>query len=155
MLTNAVQTHVFVSCSAQIVVPLVNFQAVLDSSVFRYYKTNDNVVFKEVMTNDGGGYDPVTGFFTTPVTVVYIFTVHYCPFDYSEAGFEIVQEGRPLRRSAHKSESKFKLFANMQVVANVEKGARVWMRATYKSCIKMDAIGSNSFVGLLIHAIEN
>ncbi len=58
------------------------------------------------MANDGGGYDPNTGKFTAPVAGMYIFTVQYCPFDDSFAGFGIVQEGKPLQRSAHKSWDK-------------------------------------------------
>ncbi|KAH3804688.1 multimerin-1-like [Dreissena polymorpha] len=139
---------------AQRVVPLVNFQAVLHEG--NPQPSNNNVVFKNVMANDGRGYDPKTGKFTAPVAGVYIFTVQYCPYDYSEAGFEIVQEEESLQRSSHVSWGRSTVCVNMQVVAKVEQGAKVWVRATARnSTILQEKFRWNTFAGLLIHAIEN
>ncbi|XP_052217378.1 uncharacterized protein LOC127835106 isoform X2 [Dreissena polymorpha] len=135
--------------------PLINFQAVLDLSDDSHFSTNDAFEFKNVLANAGGGYNPATGLFTAPVAGVYIFTVQHCPYYHGDAGFEIVQEGKALKRSIHKSWGEFTICVNMQIVSKVAEGDRVWVRSTYYDSIKYpDDIRWHSFSGLLIHSME-
>ena len=69
------------------------------------YNTNQDVVFRTVIVNEGGGYDSNSGRFTASVAGVYMFTVQYCSSASNWAIPEIVHEGRSLQRSGHRNAS--------------------------------------------------
>ncbi|KAH3815754.1 hypothetical protein DPMN_144285 [Dreissena polymorpha] len=117
------------------------------------YTANQDMVFKTVLTNEGGGYDSNTGRFTASVAGVFMFTVQYCSYTSKWAFPEIVHEGRPLQRSGH-FETAEAVCASMQAFAKVAIRDKVWVRAcsAYStSDIYSEEIRRwNSFAGLLI-----
>ncbi|XP_060551111.1 heavy metal-binding protein HIP-like [Ruditapes philippinarum] len=56
--------------------PKIAFNAYTRSG--RNYDNVQTIVFPDVLLNEGGGYDKITGMFTAPVTGLYYFSVHIC-----------------------------------------------------------------------------
>ena len=111
--------------------PLVMFHARHLYGLHTYY-TNQDVVFKTVLVNEGGGYDSNSGRFTASVAGVYMFTVQYCSSYANWAWPEIVHEGRSLQRSGH-NDANHHVCTSMQAFAKVVKGDKVWVRNTASS----------------------
>ncbi|KAH3693305.1 uncharacterized protein LOC127863110 [Dreissena polymorpha] len=130
--------------------PLVMFHARhLDGQ--HTYNANQDVVFKTVLVNEGGGYDSNSGRFTASVAGVYMFTVQYCSYSSNWAIPEIVHEGRSLQRSGH-NDANYHVCTSMQAFAKVVKGDKVWVRSTYSSSkiYTDESLRWSSFAGLLI-----
>ncbi|KAH3693312.1 complement C1q tumor necrosis factor-related protein 5-like [Dreissena polymorpha] len=133
--------------------PLVMFHARhLDGQYT--YAANQDVVFKTVLANEGGGYDPNTGHFKASVAGVYMFTVQYCPFTKKYGCFGIVHDGKPLQRSFH-YETDSAVCVSMQAFAKVAKGDRVWVRGSYVTSEIYSYEGErwSGFAGLLIRVL--
>ncbi|XP_045183637.2 complement C1q tumor necrosis factor-related protein 6-like [Mercenaria mercenaria] len=56
--------------------PVIAFNAY--TNVSGKYPMGQVVIFPEVLLNEGGGYNSMTGHFTAPVAGLYLFTAHVC-----------------------------------------------------------------------------
>ena len=57
------------------------------------------LVFQNIITNEGSGYDKSTGIFTAPVDGVYYFTVHVCAANSKYSPIGIVLDGTFIAKS--------------------------------------------------------
>ncbi|KAH3815731.1 hypothetical protein DPMN_144262 [Dreissena polymorpha] len=115
------------------------------------YTANQDVVFKTVLANEGGGYDPNTGRFTSSVAGVYMFTVQYCPTSRKYASLDIVHDGKSLQRSFHYEVDEV-VCVGMQAFAKVAIGGKVWVRGVHvtSDIYSYESYRWSSFAGLLI-----
>ncbi|KAH3805318.1 uncharacterized protein LOC127835478 [Dreissena polymorpha] len=133
------------------VVPVVMFYARLQPSGSFTYTKHQAVVFKTVLVNVSGGYDPDTGQFTASVAGVYMFTVQYCTISGKTSYFEIVHDGKSVQRSQH-GHANYYGCVTMQAFAMVAMGEKVWVRSTLpdNGVYQDDVNYWNSFAGMLI-----
>ncbi|KAH3693318.1 uncharacterized protein LOC127863122 [Dreissena polymorpha] len=133
------------------IVPVVLFHARLNVGDISYNE-NDRIPYRDVVVNEGGGYDQYTGIFTASVGGVYMFTVQSCNAKNKWASFEIVHGGRPLQRS-NIWDKENRICSSMQSFAKVAIGEKIWVRSTWDNIVVYSDTKYfwNTFSGLLIH----
>ncbi|XP_052817231.1 uncharacterized protein LOC128243475 [Mya arenaria] len=63
--------------------------------------TGDTIVFSDIQTNEGLGYDDVTGKFTAPVSGLYMFFIHVCVYNNVYVNLQLVKEANVLIGSSY------------------------------------------------------
>lgn len=137
--------------SASSIAPMVNFHVreVEDKSP----STNQIIVYTIVLTNDGGGYNPLTGIFTVPVAGLYMLSAHVCPHSGQTFHFAIVKDGADLLRGAAAEDGAYYCSSSV-TFAYLQVDEMVWVKCTSGSntnVLYSDANRWNSFSGVLIH----
>ncbi|XP_052279367.1 uncharacterized protein LOC127877482 isoform X2 [Dreissena polymorpha] len=130
-------------------VPVVMFSARNLSNTSLH--SNESAIYIHIETNDGGGYNNVTGKFTAPVSGLYTFTVQYCVKARTVGNLELVQNGNPLQRGEIVG-AEYAQCASLQALSKVPKGDRVWVRCTNDSeFYQDDPYRWATFSGALVH----
>ena len=116
-------------------------------------QTKEVLVFQNIITNEGSGYDKSTGIFTAPVGGVYYFTVHVCAAykKYSTVG--IVLDGTFIAKSIQFDNDSYAC-GSVDAIVTMTSGKQVWVTTTAASTsyvLNGDNIHSmNTFSGVLI-----
>jgi hypothetical protein len=116
-------------------------------------ESNEVIVFKSIITNEGSGYDTSTGIFTAPVAGLYQFAVHLCtPIShYTYVG--IVHAGNVIVKDYTHGVGNNALCSSVGGAVRVESGEQIWVQAlSYGSDrgLKDDTHRMNTFFGILI-----
>ena len=106
------------------------------------------IIFAEVVTNQGDGYNNTSGYFTAPYSGTYFF-IATCGSLFRDvyAGFDLFVEHRRINYVFSHNNDGFDTFATAHGIVHLYVGQRVWVRSS--------GAGYNtyaSFSGLLISA---
>ncbi|XP_061181413.1 uncharacterized protein LOC133189975 isoform X1 [Saccostrea echinata] len=106
----------------------VAFTAGITSSASSW--TGSILVFPKIIFNTGGGYDPTTGMFTTPVDGHYVFFVSVQSYGTNEIRMDIVLNGESkVRTMAYDGSDKDYYEAGVNlVVLRLNQGDKVWVK---------------------------
>ncbi|XP_045193153.2 complement C1q tumor necrosis factor-related protein 3-like [Mercenaria mercenaria] len=119
--------------------------------------TKQAIVFDNIFTNEGNGYNSLSGHFTAPVRGVYAFFVvitnipgHSCSVQLLRNGHFL---GHVLAHTKAKTNGNF-LTSTLAVTARLKKGDQVWVRNEYafSPVEQMDGNNWSVFSGHLIGA---
>ncbi|KAH3733491.1 hypothetical protein DPMN_039919 [Dreissena polymorpha] len=113
-------------------VPTVLFHTRSPSS--SSYSSGQDVVFKTILFNEGGGYDPTTGRFTVSVAGVYLFSAQVCTSGGKNAQFDVILDNKALQSSVH-MDGQCVSCTTIIAFARVTAGAKAWIRCSVPSNI--------------------
>ncbi|XP_061195788.1 cerebellin-3-like [Saccostrea echinata] len=89
------------------------------------------LVFNKVISNEGGGYDPINGIFTAPVVGNYVFYVSIQGYKDNDIYVDIVLNGssevRAMVEANSASNEQYETGTNL-VILRLQQGDRVWVR---------------------------
>jgi hypothetical protein len=128
--------------------PIVGFNARL--SLTKTVNTGNKVVYDTVITNQGEGYDSVTGLFTAPLTGLYFFTAHACNQGNLDVKYAIYQEGTLTTKSIQYDNGCYSC-SSVSTIAMVNKAERVWVQSLDTSVYYSDSFRWNTFAGSLLN----
>ncbi|XP_060606814.1 C1q-related factor-like isoform X2 [Ruditapes philippinarum] len=128
--------------------PIVGFNARLSST--KTVNTGNKVVYDTVITNQGEGYDSVTGVFTAPHTGLYFFTAHVCNQGNKDVQYAIYQEGTLITTSTQYDNGGVYSCSSVSTIAMVNKAERVWVQSLDTSVYYVDSRRWNTFAGSLL-----
>ena len=116
------------------------------------------IVFDEVITNVGNGYDNLTGIFTAPVSGVYVFDMALMVASDVYQYTELVKDGQSIvyNYSAATGVNCF-VSSSRTVTLQLEKASKVWVRTiteniTFHGSGKVHGNGFSTFSGWLLAA---
>ncbi|XP_070205582.1 uncharacterized protein [Littorina saxatilis] len=125
----------------------VAFHALLQTDV--RVKTERVLILKHVLVNLSDGYDSYTGYFTAPVSGVYLFMATSGSFDKNIAKLDLVHEGKVIAFIGAKENS-----TTCHAAFCVPAGERVWLRSfgpeTENDSFCFEEGWKTSFSGVLI-----
>ncbi|XP_052814599.1 caprin-2-like [Mya arenaria] len=109
------------------------------------------MIFKDVMFNNGSGYDNNRGVFTCPVEGVYLFTIHLCSQTNKYITYDVMVDGKIHTKGAH-SDATNPVCTSADAIVELLEESRVWVQSNYD----IDEIYENeyrwsSFSGVLLH----
>ncbi|KAK3093854.1 hypothetical protein FSP39_021096 [Pinctada imbricata] len=88
-------------------------------------KNNQSIVFTDVQTNEGGGYNSKTGEFTAPISGTYTFFWEFLVFPGGTIGLELQKNYKKFQHNyAHGSDSKYEV-GSKSTIMNLVKGDKV------------------------------
>ncbi|XP_060556102.1 complement C1q-like protein 4 [Ruditapes philippinarum] len=128
--------------------PIVGFNARLSST--KTVNTGNKVVYDTVITNQGEGYDSVTGVFTAPHNGLYFFTAHVCNQGNKDVHYAIYQEGTLITTSTQFDNGGVYSCSSVSTIAMVNKAERVWVQSLDTSVYYVDTRRWNTFAGSLL-----
>jgi hypothetical protein len=116
------------------------------------YTKNQLLIFPYVLINMGEGYDKSTGFFTAPVTGLYLFSAHICNASSHYMIISIIHEEVVIAKT-DAFESDQTTCSSVSAPVLVKMGGKVSIMSSYGSC-KLYAdydFRWPSFAGVLLH----
>jgi hypothetical protein len=123
---------------------------------FKLDVTNEVLVFQNVITNEGSGYDSSTGIFTASVEGVYQLTAHVCAeyTKYSHIG--LVLDGAFIAKSAnYNGDTSAGTCSFVSAIVKLIAGRKVWVACTLgqeRNLLTVDnTFGMNTFSGVRIN----
>lgn len=129
--------------------PFVTFSANGLSSLT--LENGNTFIFKNVISNEGGGYSGATGIFKAPYSGLYFFTAHVCNSAGNPVQYAIVVDNRNIISSLHFGKDTYHRCAAVSVVVIVNQNERVWIQCLGSSELHQDSNRCNSFSGALLH----
>ena len=93
----------------------------------------DTILFREVVQNEGKGYNKSTGIFTAPVTGTYLFTVQVCLFSSKLLSVSIVANGTAITAGNFGDEDWNAICHSTDGLAFVQAEEEVKVLVTYAS----------------------
>jgi hypothetical protein len=115
----------------------------------------DTVKFQNLLTNDGNGYDHISGIFRAPVTGLYFFNVVIMSHAAEDMETEIVKNGYGIAQT-YSGDSTTWNTGTQSTVLFLDIGDQVWIRilssvpSVNNGNIRIFGAGFSSFSGLLI-----
>ncbi|XP_052817224.1 uncharacterized protein LOC128243468 [Mya arenaria] len=88
--------------------------------------TGDTIVFSDIQTNEGLGYDDVTGKFTAPVSGLYMFFMQVCVQNSVYVNLQLVKEANVLIGSSYFHTQGYPC-SSAQVVTRLVESESVWV----------------------------
>lgn len=123
----------------------MHFNAVLDANVTT--RNTRTLIFKDVMTNVGNGYDARTGVFTAPLAGTYLFLASVRPKSENQvAEVDIVVENEDYGYAYSRSTDTS---GTGHCVVALEGGQKVWLR-TRSGFRSFEKYPTNFFSGMLL-----
>ena len=111
------------------------------------------LVFQNIITNEGSGYDKSTGIFTAPVGGVYYFTVHVCVANRKHSPVGIVLDGTFIAKSIQYDTDSWTC-GSAGAIVTMTSGKQVWVASTDGSTnyvlYSSTTFLMNTFSGILI-----
>ena len=95
-------------------------------------KINERLVFRDVLLNEAGVYDPTTGKFTAQIGGTYAFTYSLCIDSGKYMSFRIIVDGREISRD-YKHERNALTMVSAYAVVPLTAGSEVWIESDYGS----------------------
>ena len=89
-------------------------------------KINGRLVFRDVLLNEAGVYDPTTGKFTAQIGGTYAFTYSLCVDNGKYMSFRIIVDGREISRD-YKHERNALTMVSAYAVVPLTAGSEVWI----------------------------
>ncbi|XP_060560685.1 cerebellin-3-like [Ruditapes philippinarum] len=127
--------------------PKIAFNAYTRSG--KNYGNSQTIVFPDVLLNEGGGYDKITGMFTAPVAGLYYFSVHICQAKAKYVVAAIVH-GHTTIAVTSEYESIGASCSSVMAPVKMTLGERVYVKCTHPSVMLADAqYRWPSFTGVL------
>ncbi|XP_061187002.1 complement C1q-like protein 4 [Saccostrea echinata] len=113
--------------------------------------TGDVLIFSNVITNIGGGYNSNTGIFTAPVAGMYQFFVNICSYASKTTSYYIVLNGisKVTALSQSSNHAPYQTGTNMLLV-RLEQGDKVWIKRRSGSGYYSSSPPFTTFSGFLI-----
>lgn len=118
-----------------------------DNTTVRALQT---IVFDDVLTNIGGGYNPETGIFKVPYTGRYLFSLTVRAQNERQVWAEIVAEPVVIGQCDAGDTEIDHASASISVVAFLEAGDEVYVRQTKMWTGYFQGNGFTAFTGLLL-----
>ena len=95
-------------------------------------KSNEKLVFSDVLLNQGDVYDSSTGKFTAKIDGTYAFTYSVCVNNVKFMSFRIVVDGREISRE-WKDDHHHVASVSAYAIASLAAGSEVWIASDYGS----------------------
>lgn len=114
------------------------------------FRSLDTIIFDDVLTNIGGGYNPETGTFKTPYSGRYLFSLTICAQNQKQVWAEIVADSHVIGQLAAGDQDIDRASASVSVVAFLEAGKEVHVRETKMWTGYFQGEGFTAFTGLLL-----
>ncbi|XP_052776864.1 uncharacterized protein LOC128214438 [Mya arenaria] len=129
--------------------PKIQFTA--NSPFDKYLDNGQTIVLKNVVINDGQGYDPNTGIFTCPFSGLYTFSFQHCVHrgKYSHVG--IVKDNTLLIAGVAFGTEWYPC-SSMQAFVSLKKGEKVWSKANWESFLFHSETRWTSLSGVLLRS---
>jgi hypothetical protein len=107
-------------------------------------RTDEILVFKRVLANEGSGYNNATGVFTASIEGIYLFTVHVCASHKKWSTIGLVLDGIFVAKSINYNSQGYSC-GSVSAIVQMETGRQVWVGNTYGSNGHVLA-GENTYV---------
>ncbi|XP_052760728.1 uncharacterized protein LOC128203368 [Mya arenaria] len=107
------------------------------------------LIFKEVLTNVGGGYNNSTGVFTCPADGAFLFTIHLCVYT-KYCNYAIMIDGIKHTKGSIKDDDWGDCIT-AESIAIVKTGSKVWVENYGDAGFYDNAISFNHFSGIMIY----
>ena len=111
------------------------------------------LVFQNIITNEGSGYDKSTGIFTAPVEGVYNFIVHVCAENKKYSTIGLVLDGAFIAKSVQYDADQWAC-GSVGSIVTMKSGKQVWVASTGGSTSyvlrRENTYFMNTFSGVLI-----
>ncbi|XP_062565997.1 uncharacterized protein LOC134228353 [Saccostrea cucullata] len=111
--------------------------------------TGSTLVFPHVVYNNGNGYNPSTGIFTSPTVATYVFFVNTNVYDDNYLYLDIVLNGNSKVRTMSHNTAHFMTGTNMAVLQLV-KGDGVWVKRDSGTGYYSNTVPITTFSGFLL-----
>ncbi|XP_060560655.1 heavy metal-binding protein HIP-like [Ruditapes philippinarum] len=129
--------------------PKIAFNAYTRSG--KNYDNGQTFVFPDVLLNEGGGYDKITGMFTAPVTGLFFFSVHICQ-EVSKYVVAAIVHGHTTVAVTSEYESIGASCSSVMAPVKMTAGERVYVKCPYPSVLRADSSHRwPSFTGVLLN----
>ncbi|XP_052820980.1 uncharacterized protein LOC128246684 [Mya arenaria] len=109
------------------------------------------LIFKEILTNVGGGYDNLTGVFTSPADGVFLFTIHICISNNKYFRYAIMVDGIKHTKGSIKNDDWGDCIT-AESIAIVKTGSRVWVENYGNAGFYDNENSFNHFSGIMIYS---
>jgi len=110
---------------------------------------DQDIIFQQVTSNEGNGYNAATGRFTCTVPGIYLFALQHCVDRDRYSHVAIVKDGSRLMAGVAHGETWWTC-ATVQAYVRLQAGEQVWARATWESYLHDDGARMNALSGVLI-----
>ena len=111
--------------------------------------SSGTLIFNVAISNNGNGYNPRTGVFTSPMAGTYVFYVTVVEYLKQHLMVDIVQNSVSKVRLLGANDAAYQTGTNM-VVLNLQKGDRVWVRHVSGTGYDTHDVTLTTFTGFLI-----
>lgn len=109
-------------------------------------------VFKQIVLNDGGGYNATSGIFTAPEGGLYQFSAHFCNAGSKYVAYAIVHNDTEIAISTKDNTPSPAGCSSVNALIKLKVGDNVTVRGTYSgNQLVEDRYRRASFIGVLIH----
>ncbi|XP_052813895.1 complement C1q tumor necrosis factor-related protein 5-like [Mya arenaria] len=110
------------------------------------------MIFKDVMFNNGSGYDNTRGVFTCPIEGVYLFTIHLCSPTNKYITYDVMVDGTIHTKGANRDATS-QVCTSADAIVELQEESRVWVQSNYdEDELYEDGYRWSSFSGVLIHS---
>ncbi|XP_052819804.1 EMILIN-2-like [Mya arenaria] len=114
-------------------------------------KSGGTLIFKEVLTNVGGGYDNSTGVFTSPADGVFLYTIHLCISTNKYCNYAIMVDGIKHTKGSIKNDNWGDCIT-AESIAIVKSGSRVRVENYGNAGFYDNENSFNHFSGIMIYS---
>jgi len=114
------------------------------------FRSLDTIIFDDVLTNIGSGYNPETGIFKVPFSGRYLFSLTICAQNQKQVWAEILADGVVIGQLAAGDQEIDRASASVSVVAYLDVGNEVHVRETKMWTGYFHGEGFTAFTGLLL-----
>ncbi|KAK7506690.1 hypothetical protein BaRGS_00002165 [Batillaria attramentaria] len=128
----------------------VAFNVRLSTTTSQPFTGTQTLVFGLVDLNQGGAYDKDTGFFTAPISGLYLFSLHLTHTPPGSIHAKIMKNGVEIAEVEASGDDKYHDRSSSSVVVHLAKADKVWVKRYDGGSTQVQGGWRTAFTGILV-----